>query len=110
MDKAEQDRQSAFKINHEAVSTIAMLAKKNDIRLVHVSTDYVFNGENYKPYLPEDAPSPESVYGHSKLKGETEAVRILGDKVLIIRTAWLYFSHGQNFVKNMLNLMTEKKV
>jgi len=109
VDKAEQDKKAAFKINHEAVSNIAVLAKKNDIKLVHISTDYVFNGKSFKPYRPEDSPSPESVYGSSKLEGEMEAVRILGDNVLIIRTAWLYSSHGQNFVKTMLNLMQEKE-
>lgn len=108
VDKAEQEKDPAHKINHEAVFEIARLSKKNKIPMVHISTDFVFNGRNFKPYQPEDTPCPESVYGKSKLKGELAVKEILADKALIIRTAWLYSSHGNNFVKTMLNLMKER--
>lgn len=109
VDKAEQDKESAYRINHQAVLEIAEHCKKNKISLVHISTDFVFNGQNFKPYQPDDTPLPESVYGKSKLKGEQAVRNILGEKALIIRTAWLYSSHGNNFVKTMLKLMDEKQ-
>ena len=108
VDKAEQEKDLAHKINHEAVFEIAKLSRENKIPMVHISTDFVFNGQNYKPYQPEDTPCPESVYGKSKLKGELAVKEILADKALIIRTAWLYSSHGNNFVKTMLKLMEER--
>jgi dTDP-4-dehydrorhamnose reductase len=109
VDQAEQEQEQAFRVNHEAVTTLAQQAQKKKLYLVHVSTDFVFNGRNYRPYSPNDIPNPESVYGHSKLKGELAVKDILGDKALIIRTAWLYSAHGKNFVKTMLKLMTEKE-
>jgi len=109
VDKAEQEKDSACRINHQAVLEIAEHCRKNRISLVHISTDFVFNGQNYKPYQPDDTPHPESVYGKSKLKGEQAVLEILGEKALIIRTAWLYSSHGNNFVRTMLKLMNEKQ-
>ena len=108
VDKAEQEKDLAFQINHTAVCKIAELCRKTKIFLVHISTDFVFNGRNFKPYQPDDTPDPESVYGKSKLKGEQAVRKILGENALIIRTAWLYSSHGNNFVKTMLRLMKEK--
>ncbi|MBT6339663.1 MAG: dTDP-4-dehydrorhamnose reductase [Desulfobacula sp.] len=108
VDKAEQEKELAYRINHLAVLEISELCKENTISMVHISTDFVFNGQNFKPYQPDDTPDPESVYGKSKLKGEQAVCKILGDKALIIRTAWLYSSHGNNFVKTMLKLMKEK--
>ena len=108
VDLAEQESQAAFKVNHEAVAGIAQYADQNNIRMIHISTDYVFNGKNHKPWAGNDNPCPESVYGKSKLKGEIAVQKILKDKALIIRTAWLYSSHGKNFVKTMLKLMAEK--
>ena len=108
VDLAEKESQTAFKVNHEAVADIAQYADQNNIRMVHISTDYVFNGKNHKPWTVNDNPCPESVYGKSKLKGEIAVQEILKDKALIIRTAWLYSSHGKNFVKTMLKLMKEK--
>ncbi len=105
VDKAEKEKTKAYKINHKGVENLAIEAKQAKIRLIHISTDFIFNGENYKPYNPEDQPNPESVYGKSKLEGEVSARKILDHKALIIRTAWLYSSHGNNFVKTMLNLM-----
>ncbi len=109
VDRAEQEKELAYQINYEAVLQIANLAEKQKIHMVHVSTDFIFSGRSFKPYRPEDPPGPESVYGASKLKGEQAVVYVLAEKALIIRTAWLYSSHGSNFVKTMLKLMAEKK-
>lgn len=108
VDRAEQEIKAAYRLNHHGVSQLAMQAKKNKIRLVHISTDFVFNGENFKPYTPDDPPCPESVYGKSKLEGERAVAQIMGNTALIIRTAWLYSVHGHNFVKTLLKLMQEK--
>jgi len=109
VDKAEEEKDLAYKINHGAVDYLSDLASDKKIRLVHISTDFVFEGKNSKPYLPGDTPNPVSVYGQSKLAGETAVLKNLADKALIIRTAWLYSSHGSNFVKTMLGLMAKKK-
>lgn len=109
VDQAESDRENAYRINHEAVSVIAHAAADHHSRLVHISTDYIFSGRNYKPLRPDDPADPQSVYGMSKWKGEAAVREVLSDKSLIIRTAWLYSSHGKNFVKTMLNLMTAGK-
>ncbi len=109
VDKAEQEKELAYRINHSAVLDIAKLCKKNKISMVQISTDFVFNGQSFKPYQPDDIPGPESVYGRSKFEGEKEILNILGNKALLIRTAWLYSSHGNNFVKTMLNLMAVKQ-
>ena len=108
VDQAETQQDTAFQINYQAVEEIAQLCRKNSIFLVHVSTDFVFSGIHHKPYTPEDMPDPISIYGHSKLKGELAIRSILKDQPLIIRTAWLYSAHGQNFVKNMIRLMNEQ--
>ncbi|MCD4720223.1 MAG: NAD(P)-dependent oxidoreductase, partial [Desulfobacula sp.] len=89
VDQAEKEKDTAFRINHEAVLEIARVAGENDIRFVHISTDYVFSGRHFKPWTPEDPTLPESVYGASKLKGEQACREILKNRVLIIRTAWL---------------------
>jgi dTDP-4-dehydrorhamnose reductase len=107
VDKAEQEPAAADRINHGAVREIAELCRRNSIFLTHISTDFVFSGRHFTPYKPEDTPAPETVYGKSKLAGEHAIVQTL-DAFLIIRTAWLYSSHGTNFVKTMLRLMQEK--
>lgn len=108
VDKAEQEKETADKLNHGAVRQISEICSSNGIHLVHISTDFIFNGMNHKPYLPQDTPDPISVYGETKLKGEQAVREILGTKATIIRTAWLYSSHGSNFVKSMLSLMDTK--
>jgi dTDP-4-dehydrorhamnose reductase len=110
VDKAEQEKELAYRINYQAVLEIAELCRNNTISMVHISTDFIFNGRNFKPYQPDDTSGPESVYGKSKLKGEQAVRKIWGDKALIIRTAWLYSAHGNNFVKTMLRLMKEKPI
>jgi dTDP-4-dehydrorhamnose reductase len=109
VDPAEKNEETADRINHGAVAEMAGLCRQHDIHMVHISTDFVFNGRHYRPYHPDDIPDPISVYGKSKLKGEEAILHILKDQALIIRTAWLYSSHGNNFVKTMLKLMTEKQ-
>ena len=109
VDQAESEKETAFRINHDAVRDIAQHANENNIRMVHISTDYVFSGRHFKPWESEDSTEPESVYGISKLHGEQAVKDILKDKAIIIRTAWLYSSHGTNFVKTMLKLMQKKQ-
>ena len=108
VDKAEVEKDKAFRINGKGVEYIAKAIKNNGGRLVHISTDFIFDGKQGKPYQPFDDPNPESVYGLSKLKGEKSAVGILGSETTIIRTAWLYSSHGCNFVKTMIKLMANR--
>ncbi len=107
VDKAEDDRELALKINAEAVEILSYICDSNNALLVHISTDYVFDGKNFKPYRETDPPSPNSYYGLSKLKGE-EAVSAICKKGIIIRTSWLYSAYGNNFVKTMLRLGNEK--
>ena len=107
VDKAEDEKELALAINHETVETLADNCSKHDSLLIHISTDYVFNGRNFKPYTEEDTPSPESYYGLTKLQGEKAAITHASN-VIIIRTAWLYSRFGNNFVKTMLRLGKEK--
>lgn len=109
VDKAETEKELAFKINHDAVVQIVDLCLENGIKLIHISTDFIFDGMSYKPYMPQDNPNPLSVYGESKLMGEKAVLNALKRQSLIIRTAWLYSSHGTNFVKTMLSLMKQKE-
>jgi len=107
VDKAEEERDLCELINHYAVKNLALIAKQNDISLVHISTDYVFDGKNYKPYLEDDKTDPINYYGLTKLKGE-EAIKEINPKnSIIIRTSWVYSSYGNNFVKTMLKLTQE---
>jgi len=108
VDKAEEDELNADKINHLAVENLATIAKDNDIKLIHISTDYVFNGENFKPYIEDDITNPNSVYGKTKLDGENAMIAINPSNSIIIRTSWVYSSYGANFVKTMLRLGKER--
>lgn len=103
VDQAEADKETAFKINAELPSRLAAWANKNDARLMHYSTDYVFDGTQTRPYLEEDRPNPQSVYGQSKLAGEQALVKS-GCRFITLRTSWVYSSHGKNFVLSMLEL------
>ena len=107
VDKAESDRELADAINNQSVRALAEIAKKKDMVLVHISTDYVFDGRNCKPYVETDSVSPQSVYGVTKLGGE-RACQNLGVRGGIVRTSWLYSEFGQNFVKTMLRLGAER--
>ena len=107
VDKAEEDEQTADLINHRAVAILASAAAKYGATLIHISTDYVFDGRNCVPYKEDDATSPTGAYGRTKLAGE-HAVIESGCRYLIFRTAWLYSPYGKNFVKTMMKLTAEK--
>lgn len=108
VDRAEDEPDKAFKINAEGASNIARIAKEKNAVLIHISTDYVFDGEKQGPYTEEDEPNPTGVYGKSKHQGELHIQNIL-KQYYIIRTAWLYGLHGNNFVYTMLTLFKEKE-
>jgi len=108
VDKAETDIEMVDKINHLAVANMAIVAKEHDIKLVHISTDYVFDGQNYKPYIESDATNPQGVYGATKLAGEQAILDINPKDSMIIRTSWVYSYYGNNFVKTMLRLGRER--
>ena len=107
VDKAEQDTVLADAINHLAIATLARLCNESGAKLVHISTDYVFDGTSPIAYTEEDKPNPQSVYGLTKLAGETACLKNCPESI-IIRTAWVYSEFGNNFVKTMLRLMSEK--
>ena len=109
VDQAEQEESLAYRINAQGAAHLARVCTVRKVRFVHVSTDFVFDGKQSTPYLPMDTPSPLNVYGASKLKGEEEVVAITGGQALILRTAWVYSARGNNFVKTMLRLMTERQ-
>ena len=107
VDKAEEDQATADAINHLAIATLASLCHGSGVKLVHVSTDYVFDGTSAVPYTETDLPNPNSVYGVTKLAGEIACLKNCPESI-IIRTAWVYSEFGNNFVKTMLRLMTER--
>lgn len=108
VDKAETDQENAFLINDEATGVLASVCKEYNTRFVHISTDYVFDGNATAPYKTNAATNPQGVYGKSKLLGEQKAIAN-NDQTMIIRTSWVYSGFGKNFVKTMLRLMSEKK-
>ena len=107
VNKAEEDAELCDKLNHLAPANLARVAAKHGAALIHVSTDYVFNGQHYIPYKEDDDTCPNSVYGTTKLAGEQSIQALCADAV-IIRTAWLYSTFGNNFVKTMLRLGSER--
>ena len=108
VDKAEEEYEKALLINSHAVKNLAETCSKNNAFLVHISTDYVFNGKNFSPYNESDETCPASSYGRSKLSGEKEIINA-GIKSVIIRTSWLYSEFGHNFVKTMLKYGRERE-
>lgn len=107
VDKAESEKDIAFQVNGEAVGILAAVCKEHNTKLVHISTDYVFNGEGTYPYTENFPTDPVNVYGASKLEGEKQAIGFNPD-CMVIRTSWVYSSFGKNFVKTMMRLMNEK--
>jgi len=107
VDKAEDDVDAAFRTNAEAPGVLARACALRDIPFVHYSTDYVFDGQGSRPYREDDPTAPLGVYGASKLAGE-DAVRSVGGRHLILRTAWVYGRHGHNFIKTMLRLGADR--
>jgi dTDP-4-dehydrorhamnose reductase len=108
VDKAELEKETAFQINATAVGLLAATCRDNNIKFLHISTDYVFDGNANVPYKTDDLTNPQTVYGASKLEGERLAMEANSDAI-IIRTSWVYSSFGKNFVKTMLRLFAEKK-
>ena len=108
VDRAESESDAAFRANAHSPGVLATACARRGAKLVHYSTDYVFPGDGSRPYREDDATSPLGVYGASKLAGE-EAIRAAGDAHLIFRTAWVYASHGHNFLRTMLRLSAERE-
>jgi dTDP-4-dehydrorhamnose reductase len=103
VDRAEDDARLCGVLNSDSVANLAMAARENNAKLVHVSTDYVFDGQNHQPYVETDEPNPKTIYGATKLDGERKLLAIAPNSV-IVRTAWLYSPFGKNFVKTMISL------
>lgn len=108
VDKAESELELANQINHIAVKRFADIAKRKNINLIHISTDYVFNGKQHRPYLETDIIEPQGVYGQTKYSGEQAIQNTLTKNAIIIRTGWVYSEYGNNFVKAMLKLGQER--
>jgi dTDP-4-dehydrorhamnose reductase len=108
VDKAESEPELAFAINRDGAAHLAQAAADLNARMVQISTDYVFDGNKARPYRPDDNVNPINVYGESKLAGEIVTREALDEHALILRTAWVYASHGRNFLTTMLRLMRER--
>lgn len=108
VDRAESEPDEAFRVNADGPRDLASAARRSGARLIHISTDFVFDGERGRAYEPGDEPSPMNAYGRSKLAGERYVREVLGDQATVIRTAWVYARGGRNFVNTMLRLMTER--
>jgi dTDP-4-dehydrorhamnose reductase len=108
VDQAEHNRDQAYKVNHLGVKNLAEICQEKSILLIHISTDYVFNGLKGEAYNENDETCPINIYGDSKLKGEQE-IRSLWYKHIIIRTSWVFGVHGHNFIKTILNLIRANK-
>ena len=108
VDKAESEKDKAYDVNAKGAANIAKEAVDSGVRLIHISTDFVFDGNKSQPYLPADKPNPTCVYSASKLQGEQDVISITNGKAMALRTSWVYSVHGKNFVKTMLKLMTER--
>lgn len=106
VDKAEEETNKAYAVNGTAVKSITMLCNQYKSRLIHISTDFVFDGVHSTPYKPDDVANPVNLYGQSKRLGEVEA--LAAEKHLVLRTGWLYAEHGRNFLQTMLGLMASK--
>jgi dTDP-4-dehydrorhamnose reductase len=108
VDKAESEEDLTNTINHRAVSLLAKIAKKKNMAFIHISTDYVFNGQNYRPYIETDPTDPQGVYGRTKRDGENAILDVAPKNSMILRTSWVYSSFGSNFVKTMRRLGKER--
>ena len=108
VDRAEENYGLANQINHLAVKQLANICKKQQSKLIHVSTDYVFDGEKDDPYIELDITNPVNVYGNTKLAGERAVQEVMPTDAVIIRTSWVYSEYGRNFVNTMLSLGQER--
>jgi dTDP-4-dehydrorhamnose reductase len=109
VDGAESDQDAAANVNHFGVMDLANLCAERRIKIIHISTDFVFDGTARKPYQPDDLCSPIGVYGRTKLLGESALAQVMPEDTMIIRTSWLYSEYGSNFVKTMLRLFETKE-
>ncbi|HDL90150.1 MAG TPA: dTDP-4-dehydrorhamnose reductase [Thermodesulforhabdus norvegica] len=110
VDRAEDEQDMAYLVNRDGVALLARECARRNIGLIHISTDFIFDGKAGRPYRPDDIPAPLSVYGASKLEGEQELMSLYPNESIIVRTAWLYSAYGRNFVKTMLELFETKDV
>lgn len=110
VDKAELDFEVAYAVNAAGAGYLASASYDQGARFIHISTDFVFDGAQSKPYSLDDLPNPLSVYGSSKLEGERRVSKFTHGQAVILRTAWVYSTHGHNFVKTMLRLFKERTV
>ena len=108
VDRAETEKDLAMQVNGEAVGVMAAVTKENHCGFIHISTDYVFDGDSSAPYAVDHPVAPQNEYGRSKLEGERQAM-LYNPESIIIRSSWIYSEHGHNFVKTMMRLMKEKK-
>jgi len=108
VDDAETHEDQALRVNGTGVAHLAAGCAAGDIRLIHMSTDYVFGGDAGRPYSEHDAPAPRSAYGRTKLAGEQAVLRVLPASGCVVRTAWLYGAYGSNFVRTMIRLERER--
>ncbi|MDR1781184.1 MAG: dTDP-4-dehydrorhamnose reductase [Tannerella sp.] len=107
VDRAEDEPELCMRVNRDAVQNVGEVANAHNIKVIHISTDYVFDGSGKRPYREDDKPNPQSVYGKSKLEGE-KALLATCPASVVIRTAWLYSEYGNNFLKTMLRLGSER--
>lgn len=110
VDRAEDEKEIAFRVNRDGVKNIALESKRLGCRIIHISTDFVFDGNSGVPYRPGDMPRPINTYGSSKLAGEEVLENLYPEGSVVVRTAWLYSVHGNNFVKTMLGLFARESV
>lgn len=108
VDQAEKEFLHAYRLNHDAVTELAKIANERNIKLIHISTDYVFDGESLNLYDEKNLTNPINIYGKSKNNGEQSILNLMSNNGLIIRTSWLYSEFGNNFLKTMLKLGIEK--
>ena len=108
VDKAEEEVDLAYAVNANGPENMALWVKENGGRLIHISTDFVFDGKKSRPYVETDTPNPLNVYGKSKLEGEKRVQAIIPDHSVIVRTSWLYSNEGVNFYNTILRLLEER--
>ena len=108
VEKAEVDENEASLINHMAVKEVATIAKKNNMKLIHISTDFVFDGDKREPYIESDKTSPVNIYGKTKLAGEFSAISIMKYNAVVLRSGWIYSDFGNNFVDTIIKNATLK--
>jgi dTDP-4-dehydrorhamnose reductase len=109
VDAAEDDEDTAYKVNATGPAVLAAALASTNARMIHVSTDYVFRGDGTQPYEVDDAPDPQSAYGRTKLAGELAVRELLPERGYVVRTAWVYGGTGKNFVKTMARLERERE-